>query len=394
MKRIIVTRSQLNEVMQFDLKNLKKVQNKIYRTVSDYCGKMHNDSAWQDVKVLIAMIKSVDFVDDVIVGTGEYFNYTNPEKGAYRDYETTVVTTFGNLYGYIRCHAAGTMDDIFKYYDMTISLYPDKKRDLGENKIIKNDKGEIVPEKCDICDGKIVLQIHGEPVYICKKCGKYFGTMPFHIPMDENKINEVMDNQKTVVSFDGTNANEMGTNAQEKYNDALRTGLKPNSITLQGKTPTNNATDKDETVISFDSSKGNIKDAVTNSVQNAVNNGADINKLNVQGNTEDIMNGTNESKSYSKKNIELARLHEIKKNGKTLTKKQLTEEIVNSIDLKNKLKSIKNVFAILQVFGNVFGDEQLQNLSERWDLVDGIVEAYENGTPEQQEQFVSMINNI
>jgi predicted nucleotidyltransferase len=46
-------------------------------------------------------------------------------------------------------------------------------------KIIKNDKGDVVPEKCDKCGGKVVCQIHGEPVYVCKDCGKYFGTMPF-----------------------------------------------------------------------------------------------------------------------------------------------------------------------------------------------------------------------
>lgn len=49
----------------------------------------------------------------------------------------------------------------------------------GRKKVVKNDKGEIVPEKCDKCGGKVVLQIHGEPVYVCKDCGKYFGTMPF-----------------------------------------------------------------------------------------------------------------------------------------------------------------------------------------------------------------------
>lgn len=390
MKKIIITRSQLNEMMGFDIKNLKKVQNKIYRTVSDYCGKMHSDSAWQDVKTLIGMIESVDGVEDVIVGAGEYFNYTNPEKGAHRDYETTVITTFGKLYGYIRCHAAGTMDDIFKYYDMTISLYPDKKRDLGESKIIKNDKGEIVPEKCDVCDGKIVLQIHGEPVYICKKCGKYFGTMPFHIPMDENKVNEVMDSQKTLVNFDGSNANELGANAQEKYNDALRTGLKPNSITLQGKTKNNNASDNDETIISFNTDTANIKDAVTNSVQNAVNNGADINKLNVQGNAEDILNGTNEAKVYSKRNVELARLHEIKKNGKRMTKKQLNEEIQNSIELKSKMSKM-NMFKVLDAFSQTFGDDELEGLSTRWDMLDAITEMYENANPELQEKFCMLL---
>lgn len=48
-----------------------------------------------------------------------------------------------------------------------------------EKKVIKNDKGEIVPDICPECGGEVVVQIHGEPVYICKKCQKYFGTMPF-----------------------------------------------------------------------------------------------------------------------------------------------------------------------------------------------------------------------
>ena len=56
----------------------------------------------------------------------------------------------------------------------TGELNESKKR----KKQIKNDKGEVVPENCDKCGGKVVCQIHGEPVYVCKDCGKYFGTMP------------------------------------------------------------------------------------------------------------------------------------------------------------------------------------------------------------------------
>lgn len=51
----------------------------------------------------------------------------------------------------------------------------------GKKKTVKNDKGEVVPDKCDKCGGDVVLQIHGEPVYVCKDCGKYFGTMPFNL---------------------------------------------------------------------------------------------------------------------------------------------------------------------------------------------------------------------
>ena len=333
MKRIIITRSQLNEV--FEIKQLKKVQNKIYKTVSDYCGKMHSDSAWQDVKVLIEMIKSVDFVDDVIVGAGEYTNYTNPENGAYRDYNTTVVTPFGNLYGYIRCHAAGTMDDIFKYYDMTISLYPDKKRDIEQ-------------------------------------------------------VTEVTDNQKTKVVFDGNNANELGINAQEKYNDAIRSGLKPNAIQMNGKTVNNNVSDNDETVIGFDSNEPNIRDAVSNSVQNAVDNGADINKLNVQGNSEDITNSVSESKKYTKQQIERARLYEMRRNGKIMTKKELREtfgEEENIVSLINN----SNSFQAMEAYRLTYGNEALKELSNGWNFVQGMVNKYYDSTPDKQQEFVARL---
>ena len=146
------------------------------------------------------------------------------------------------------------------------------------------------------------------------------------IIITRSQLNEVMDSQKTNVTFTGSNAQEMGNNAQEKYNDAVRSGLKPSTIKMDGKSINNNTSDKDETVINVDTTKPNLRDAVTSAVNNAVNNGVDINKLNVQGNSEDILNGNiGEGKSYSKKQVELARLDEMKKNGYIVTKKQLRE---------------------------------------------------------------------
>ena len=55
----------------------------------------------------------------------------------------------------------------------------------SKHKVVKNDEGKIVPEKCDKCGSDVVVQIHGEPVYICKKCGKYFGTVPFKRNLNE-----------------------------------------------------------------------------------------------------------------------------------------------------------------------------------------------------------------
>lgn len=48
-----------------------------------------------------------------------------------------------------------------------------------KKKVVRNDEGKIVPEKCPKCGGDIGVFIHGEPVYLCKNCKKYFGTVTF-----------------------------------------------------------------------------------------------------------------------------------------------------------------------------------------------------------------------
>lgn len=46
-------------------------------------------------------------------------------------------------------------------------------------KVVRNDKGEIVPEFCKKCGGKVGTYICGEPIYKCSECGEYYGTVPF-----------------------------------------------------------------------------------------------------------------------------------------------------------------------------------------------------------------------
>ena len=84
----------------------------------------------------------------------------------------------------------------FKQYPNILETYInpfiEKYQTLSESKkkVVKNDKGEVVPDTCDKCGGEVVVQIHGEPVYICKDCGKYFGTVPF--TLKENIESEIV----------------------------------------------------------------------------------------------------------------------------------------------------------------------------------------------------------
>jgi hypothetical protein len=60
-------------------------------------------------------------------------------------------------------------------------------KESTRKKVVKNDKGEIVPEKCDKCGGDVGVYIQGEPVYLCSKCKKYFGTVPFPKNLKESR---------------------------------------------------------------------------------------------------------------------------------------------------------------------------------------------------------------
>ena len=67
------------------------------------------------------------------------------------------------------------------------SSHPRKK------KKVMNDEGKEVPEKCPKCGGDIGLFIQGEPVYLCKKCKKYFGTMKFPSKKKSKPVTESVD---------------------------------------------------------------------------------------------------------------------------------------------------------------------------------------------------------
>lgn len=59
---------------------------------------------------------------------------------------------------------------------------------ITENSRIErvNDKGVSVPEKCPECGADVGIFLKGEPVWLCKKCHKYFGTVPCNI--QESKL--------------------------------------------------------------------------------------------------------------------------------------------------------------------------------------------------------------
>lgn len=79
-------------------------------------------------------------------------------------------------------------------------LCPEMKQlqESKKKKRIYNDEGNIVPNICPKCGGKVVLKIQGEPVYVCSNCDTYYGTMPFNLKESE----DVIDNSDDEITYE------------------------------------------------------------------------------------------------------------------------------------------------------------------------------------------------
>ena len=160
-----------------DWKNIKDI------ILNSYIANLMSDEKFEELKHAV-LIKNHQFLKQMISGYNKDNNFGNVlKKYGYDGYIALMdKKSTAKEYCFIEPNQFKSIYSL-SFNPKSDSIYEAKKK-----KIIKNDKGEIVPEKCKKCGGKVVCQIHGEPVYICKDCGEYYGTMPF--TLKENKLNE------------------------------------------------------------------------------------------------------------------------------------------------------------------------------------------------------------
>ena len=99
--------------------------------------------------------------------------------------------------------------------------------------------------------------------------------------------------------------------------------------------------------------------------------------------------GMSESR-YTKRQVELGRILEMRKNGKVFSKKQLNEMFMESDDIAEKIKN-RPAFDVMTSFGSVFGRDAEQEMLDIFSVgknpTDFIVSVYNNASPEDQELF-------
>ena len=117
-------KNKINEASNSNLK--RKYINYIYNGLKNLTNKMYKDDNWEGVsniyKTLQHMLEGKGEVE-MYVEHGGYWKQLG-EFPNYKEYKIKVNTNDGiEINGSLKCHAAGTIEDTFKYYDITITLW-------------------------------------------------------------------------------------------------------------------------------------------------------------------------------------------------------------------------------------------------------------------------------
>lgn len=114
----------LNEISLAPLK--KKIINKLYKATNDITSHIYSDDNWAAVTNAYNILKTtVGNEGDVEmrVENGGYWKQLG-EFPNYKEYLITINMNSGvQINGSLKCHSAGTMEDTFSRYDITITFW-------------------------------------------------------------------------------------------------------------------------------------------------------------------------------------------------------------------------------------------------------------------------------
>ena len=102
---------------------------------------------------------------------------------------------YGVINGTIKQHIA-QMNNPDQYDYVKSTQYPFTKRKKKVKKVIQ----ERVNKKCTCGSDNVGVFFRGEPVYICKDCGKYLGVVPFHSNKKKKAVNENEEEPSTPIN--------------------------------------------------------------------------------------------------------------------------------------------------------------------------------------------------
>lgn len=118
-------KSVINEISKSGLK--KKWINKIYKVITPLTSSIYRDEAWQNAKYVLNAIENVvnkNAEMNVWCENGGYWKQIH-EFPNYKEYKFSIYFSEYDfeINGSLKCHSAGTLEDPFERYDITVTMW-------------------------------------------------------------------------------------------------------------------------------------------------------------------------------------------------------------------------------------------------------------------------------
>jgi hypothetical protein len=132
--KVTLTEEELVSVIKNSIKeevNRRSIINKLYRITSPFTRSKYHDTAWKGVDDIIEALRGSGYEPIVTVKDGGYRNSKggntlfvgDSDVSYWKEYDLEIPVEDKIIHGQIKCHAAGSVDDVFSSYDMTCNFW-------------------------------------------------------------------------------------------------------------------------------------------------------------------------------------------------------------------------------------------------------------------------------
>ena len=122
-----IIKTSINTILETSNSNIKKQYiNKIHKLTKDITSHLYKDENWEAVNQVFDIIENIIGHNgelNVWCENGGYWKRAG-EFPNYKEYKFNIQLTNGNeINGSLKCHTAGTIEDPFDRYDVTINMW-------------------------------------------------------------------------------------------------------------------------------------------------------------------------------------------------------------------------------------------------------------------------------
>lgn len=114
----------INEASKENRAHKNKVIKKIYDLTKGFTSRLYNDDYWKGVDDIRKAISSIsDIKETLIYPINGGYRTSKDGMSQWKEYEVELTGEDFVIKGTLNCHAAGSVDDPFDKYDMSLVIY-------------------------------------------------------------------------------------------------------------------------------------------------------------------------------------------------------------------------------------------------------------------------------